>query len=96
MLADVCLYASSLAQCARTSMKNHTNNQRWRADADMAARGVRLLARCQALTGGLVGELVEQLRLVLEPTTASRMTGDYKTGADYNFCYVYSFLSVSI
>ena len=28
-----------------------------------------------------MGELVEQLRLVLEPTTASRMTGDYKTGA---------------
>lgn len=28
----------------------------------------------------LVGELTEQLRLILEPTMASRLAGDYKSG----------------
>lgn len=37
-------------------------------------------ARCDALTAGLAGELAEQLRLILEPTLASRLAGDYRTG----------------
>lgn len=41
-------------------------------------------ARCEALTGGLVGELAEQLRLILEPTLASRLAGDYRTGKRIN------------
>lgn len=62
-------------------------------DAGTAARGQRLLARCTALTGGLTGELVEQLRLVLEPTTASRMTGDYKTGKRLNMKKVIGYVA---
>lgn len=33
---------------------------------------------------GLVGELAEQLRLILEPTLASRLAGDYRTGKRIN------------
>ena len=37
--------------------------------------------RCQAATFALASELTEHLRLVLEPTLASRLAGDYRTGA---------------
>jgi hypothetical protein len=33
---------------------------------------------------GLVGELAEQLRLILEPTLASRLAGDYRSGKRIN------------
>ena len=33
-----------------------------------------------ATTAGLVGELAEQLRLILEPTLARRLAGDYRSG----------------
>jgi midasin len=36
------------------------------------------------LTGALSGELSEQLRLILEPTLASRLRGDYRTGKRLN------------
>ena len=36
------------------------------------------------LTGSLSGELSEQLRLILEPTLASRLRGDYRTGKRLN------------
>ena len=32
------------------------------------------------LIAGLAGELTEQLRLLLEPTKASKLAGDYRTG----------------
>ncbi len=41
---------------------------------------VQVWARCDALTAGLAGELAEQLRLILEPTLASRLAGDFRTG----------------
>lgn len=41
---------------------------------------LQVWARCDALTAGLAGELAEQLRLILEPTLASRLAGDYRTG----------------
>lgn len=37
-------------------------------------------ARCDALVAPLASELSEQLRLLLEPTLASRLAGDYRTG----------------
>lgn len=52
--------------------------------AEAAAHGREVWARCEALTGGLVGELAEQLRLILEPTLASRLAGDYRTGKRIN------------
>ena len=47
---------------------------------DLAAGGAAW-GRCEALTAGLAGELAEQLRLILEPTVASRLAGDYRSGA---------------
>ena len=37
-----------------------------------------------AVTEGLARDLSEQLRLVLEPTQASRLRGDYRTGRRIN------------
>ena len=45
------------------------------------AAGAAAWARCEALTAGLAGELAEQLRLILEPTVASRLAGDFRSGA---------------
>eukprot|EP00798_Chlamydomonas_sp_ICE-L_P024875 gene24875-10536_t len=44
--------------------------------------GAELWSRCEALTAGLSSELTEQLRLILEPTLASKLAGDYRTGRD--------------
>ena len=44
-----------------------------------------LLARAACCpSAGLVGELAEQLRLILEPTLASRLAGDYRSGKRIN------------
>ena len=51
--------------------------------ADLAY-GSEVWARCEALVGGLAGELTEQLRLILEPTLASKLAGDYRTGKRIN------------
>jgi midasin len=40
--------------------------------------------RYEALTNALSVELAEQLRLVLEPTLASKLMGDYRTGKRLN------------
>lgn len=42
--------------------------------------GAAVWTRCEALVGGLAGDLTEQLRLILEPTLASKLAGDYRTG----------------
>lgn len=52
-----------------------------RPDAALAAA---LWARFEALTAPLASELCEQLRLILEPTLAARMQGDYRTGKRLN------------
>ena len=44
----------------------------------------QLWTRLELLTGALSGELAEQLRLILEPTLASRLTGDFRTGKRLN------------
>ena len=36
---------------------------------------VQMWGRCEALTAGLASELAEQLRLILEPTLASKLAG---------------------
>ena len=47
-----------------------------------------------ALRAGLVGELTEQLRLILEPTLASRLAGDYRSGKRINMKKVRGWQSV--
>lgn len=63
------------------------------ADGVDAARGRAAFQRCSAATAALTGELVEQLRLVLQPTAANRMSGDYKTGKRLNMKKVISFIA---
>lgn len=57
------------------------------------ARGYELLQRCTAATAQLTGELVEQLRLVIEPTVASRLSGEYKTGKRLNMKKVIAYIA---
>jgi midasin len=58
-----------------------------------AAHGREVWARCEALTAGLVGELTEQLRLLLEPTLASKLAGDYRTGKRINMRKVIGYIA---
>jgi midasin len=59
----------------------------------LAAYGAEVRARCEALTSGLSSELTEQLRLILEPTLASKMAGDYKTGKRINMKKVIAYIA---
>lgn len=43
-----------------------------------------LWRRYELITAWLSQELAEQLRLVMEPTVASKLQGDYKTGKRIN------------
>ncbi|KAK3281686.1 hypothetical protein CYMTET_10540, partial [Cymbomonas tetramitiformis] len=52
--------------------------------AAAAVRAQGVWQRCEQLTNQLSVELAEQLRLVLEPTLASRLQGDYRTGKRLN------------
>ncbi|KAG1668462.1 hypothetical protein FOA52_005235 [Chlamydomonas sp. UWO 241] len=61
--------------------------------AALAAYGAEVWARCEALTAGLSSELTEQLRLILEPTLASKMAGDYKTGKRINMKKVIAYIA---
>lgn len=66
-------------------------------DAEEAAAALRygaeVWSRCEALTSGLASELAEQLRLILEPTLASRMAGDFKTGKRINMKKVIAYIA---
>lgn len=42
--------------------------------------GQEIWQQCEAMTSSLAIELTEHLRLILEPTMASKLAGDYKTG----------------
>lgn len=57
------------------------------------AHGREVWTRCEALTAGLVGELAEQLRLILEPTLASKLAGDYRTGKRINMKKVIGYIA---
>lgn len=57
------------------------------------SRGFQLLQKCTAATALLTGELVEQLRLVVEPTLASRLSGDFKTGKRLNMKKVIAYIA---
>ena len=63
------------------------------ASTDDAARASALWARFEALTMPLTGELCEQLRLILEPTLAARMQGDYRTGKRLNMRKIIPYLA---
>ncbi|GMH33343.1 hypothetical protein BSKO_01177 [Bryopsis sp. KO-2023] len=55
--------------------------------------GRKLWHQCQSLTANLAGELAEHLRLILEPTQASRLAGDYRTGKRINMKKVLAYVA---
>ncbi|KAK3037952.1 hypothetical protein RJ639_030657 [Escallonia herrerae] len=61
--------------------------------SDMNANATSLWQRYELLTTRLSQELAEQLRLVMEPTLASKLQGDYKTGKRINMKKVISYIA---
>ena len=53
----------------------------------------RIWKECEACTSSAASELAEKLRLILEPTEATRLTGDFKTGKRLNMRRVIGFIA---
>lgn len=65
----------------------------WRA-SDYTSEGAERLWRLyESLTHDLAYALCEQLRLILEPTLATRLKGDYRTGKRLNMKKVISYIA---
>jgi midasin len=62
-------------------------------DAAAAAYGREMWGRCEALVAGLAGELTEQLRLILEPSLASRLGGEFRSGKRLNMKRVIGYIA---
>jgi midasin len=64
------------------------------ADAEQAAAyGRAMWSHCEALVSGLSGELTEQLRLILEPSLASRLGGEFRSGKRLNMKRVIGYIA---
>mmetsp|Transcript_5867 Transcript_5867/g.20584 ORF Transcript_5867/g.20584 Transcript_5867/m.20584 type:complete len:508 (-) Transcript_5867:1131-2654(-) len=70
-----------LAQAAREDLcpRQNAGSERW--------------MKYDQLSSHISGELVEQLRLLLEPTVASKLGGEYKTGKRINMRKVISYIA---
>jgi midasin (ATPase involved in ribosome maturation) len=62
------------------------------AAADLE-QGHAIWQRCVGITHDLSAELCEQLRLILEPTLAAKLQGDYRTGKRLNMRKVISYIA---
>ena len=62
-------------------------------DPAAAAYGRAMWGRCEALVTGLAGELTEQLRLILEPSLASRLGGEFRSGKRLNMKRVIGYIA---
>lgn len=51
------------------------------------------MIRYEALTSDLAADLCEQLRLILEPTLATKLQGDYRTGKRINMKKVIPYIA---
>ena len=73
--------ANTLAQAAQENPYSgqNTGSERW--------------MKYEKLSSHISGELVEQLRLLLEPTVASKLGGEYKTGKRINMRKVISYIA---
>ncbi|EOA33965.1 hypothetical protein CARUB_v10021460mg [Capsella rubella] len=60
---------------------------------DVISNAVVLWKRCELLTAKPSQELAEQLRLILEPTLASKLSGDYRTGKRINMKKVIPYIA---
>ncbi|KFK27090.1 hypothetical protein AALP_AA8G332700 [Arabis alpina] len=70
--------------------KDSENNEE---DPDARSNAVVLWRRCELLTAKPSQELAEQLRLILEPTLASKLSGDYRTGKRINMKKVIPYIA---
>lgn len=61
--------------------------------AAAVAYGRDMWSRCEALVSGLAGELTEQLRLILEPSLASRLGGEFRSGKRLNMKRVIGYIA---
>lgn len=55
--------------------------------------GREIWSRCEALTSHLSGRLAEELRLILEPTLASKLGGEYRSGKRINMKRVIGYIA---
>ncbi|EOA33535.1 hypothetical protein CARUB_v10019643mg [Capsella rubella] len=69
------------------------NKQDNEEDPDARSNAVVLWRRCELLTAKPSQELAEQLRLILEPTLGSKLSGDYKTGKRINMKKVIPYIA---
>ncbi|KAL1950443.1 hypothetical protein VTO73DRAFT_5567 [Trametes versicolor] len=58
--------------------------RQWQADGQPSAQSEEIWRAYESLTHDLAYALCEQLRLILEPTMATRLRGDYRTGKRLN------------
>ena len=69
---------------ARAEAERSLTEWREKSSAGDEAKAQDLWRKLEQLTTALSAELAEKLRLILEPTLASRLQGDYKTGKRLN------------
>ena len=74
----------------RTKVETLINQ--WR-DRGQKQNGEELWKKYEYLTNDLAQELCEQLRLILEPTLATKLKGDYKTGKRINMKKVIPYIA---
>lgn len=60
---------------------------------DDGGRAIELWTRCQSSVARLSEELCEQLRIILEPTLATQLKGDYRTGKRINMKKVIPYIA---
>lgn len=65
----------------------------WRNDQDKVEKSKDAWKRFDMITNHLSQELCEQLRLILEPTLATKLKGDYKTGKRINMKKVIPYIA---
>jgi midasin len=65
----------------------------WRGDVSAVDRAVAVWKKFDAITAGSSAELCEQLRLILEPTLAMKLKGDYRTGKRINMKKVIPYIA---
>ncbi|KAF7294417.1 Midasin [Mycena kentingensis (nom. inval.)] len=67
--------------------------RKWQADGVPESGAERIWRLYESLTHDLAYALCEQLRLILEPTLATRLKGDYRTGKRLNMKKIISYIA---
>jgi len=67
----------------------------WRSQRDNAEKSKEIWKKFEAVTSSLAQDLCEQLRLIIEPTLATKLKGDFKTGKRINMKKVISYIASS-